>query len=168
MCGIDGYDVHCCACTWYRVCGRVIRSFAWIAEKAVCPFLFCPVWMGSCQLRAVTIESLLMSQEFAQDGCKETWRLKNQGIHWVMISWPTEGKPGTSHKIDLLLEVIIVTKVTLLWKCQRRLDTVMWHMCVSEFMRSLYGGFCTDKKNDQNFLSTFFDYPKGIGIIRKR
>jgi len=29
---------------------------------------------------------------------------------------------------------------------QRRLDTVMWHMCVSEFMRSLYGGFFTEKK----------------------
>jgi len=38
---------------------------------------------------------------------------------------------------------------------------------VSEFMRSLYGDFCTEK-NDQNFLGTFFDYPKGIGIIRKR
>jgi len=23
-------------------------------------------------------------------------------------------------------------------------------------------------KNDQNFLGTFFDYPKGIGNIRKR
>ena len=28
---------------------------------------------------------------------------------------------------------------------QRRLDTVMWHTCVSEFMRSHYGGFCTEK-----------------------
>jgi len=28
---------------------------------------------------------------------------------------------------------------------QRRLDTVMWHTCVSEFMRSLYGGFWTEK-----------------------
>jgi len=39
-------------------------------------------------------------------------------------------------------------------------------MRVSEFVRSLYGGFCTEK-NDQNFLVLFAIFTKGIGIIQK-
>ena len=47
---------------------------------------------------------------------------------------------------------------------QRRLDTVMWHIvhaCVSEFMRSLYGGFCTEK-TIRTFSEFFSITPKEL------